>query len=62
MTCSAHIKNQIFELRGYGLHQNEIAKRLGVSQQVISYQLKQMRLAYFEMQEELEEEAKEMIE
>ena len=34
-------------LRGDGLTQKEIAKILGVSQQVVSYELKKKREAYF---------------
>ena len=34
-------------LRGWGLTQAECANILGVSQQVVSYELKKMREAYF---------------
>jgi len=34
---------QIRYLRGWGLSQTEIAKRMGVTQQAVAYQLKQFR-------------------
>ena len=42
------IKHEISKLRGSGLSQKEIAERLNVTQQVVSYNLKLMKKEYLE--------------
>ena len=42
-TVGTSQKVQIRYLRGWGLSQQEIARKMGLSQQVVSYNLKQFR-------------------